>query len=92
MRHEGWGKPFVDHGEPPVGCAGPSSLARTMRGDAPSAEKAAVILTQMEECLAGLDLLGWTLPAAHLCRAVDSVRDMAATARLQLDTADRFVG
>jgi hypothetical protein len=55
-------------------------LPRACTGESPA--EAATILARMELCLEDLDLLGWTLQAAQLSQAVESVRDMVTAARI----------
>lgn len=81
----------MDRSESPTGCVDLPTSFRSSRADPASAQEASAILDRLEECLAGLDLLGWTLPAAHLSLAVESLRDSVASTRLQMDAAERLL-
>lgn len=52
-------------------------------------EPGAAVLARLENCLATLDELNWSLPAAHLSLAVDSVRTALGLTRIEdADCAD----
>ena len=44
------------------------------------------VLSRLEDCLASLDRLGWTLPAAHLSQAVESVRERVLWSRIDQES------
>jgi hypothetical protein len=76
----------VDQPEPPGAHAGFGFDSR--RGQTPSGPEweAESVLERLEECLARLDRLKWTLPAAHLSQAVESVRERVLWSRIEQDS------
>ena len=79
----------LDHAKPSVRRA-TGGLRKAARVASPSEiELAEAVLAQLEDCLATLDELSWTLPAAHLSQAVDSVRhELGGSRRQAPDRAD----
>ena len=75
--------------EPPIDCTELERRVQSFSEEQASAESAAAILVRMEECLDGLDRLGWSLQAAHQSQAVESVRDMVASTRLRMNSLRR---
>ncbi|MET0179444.1 MAG: hypothetical protein ABW194_03035 [Novosphingobium sp.] len=76
----------MDQREPPT--APPGSGFDARRGQPPCGPdwEGESILVRLEECLDRLDRLKWTLPAAHLSQAVESVRERVLWLRIEQDS------
>lgn len=74
----------MDQREPPTAAFGYDSR----RGQAASGPEweGESVLVRLEECLSRLDRLKWTLPAAHLSQAVESVRERVLWSRIEQDS------
>jgi hypothetical protein len=73
----------VDQREPPTRRSGLDRRSNAQSLGAGTTWEGDAVLVRMEECLARLDRLGWTLAAAQLSQAVETVRERIVWARIE---------
>ena len=74
----------MNQGEPPTRRKGVDRRSAHLSSAGTGAEREAeAVLVTMEECLARLDRLGWTLAAAHLSQAIETVRERVLWSRIE---------